>query len=356
MAEQAKLRRGPGHRMMSRGGRRAERRSPPGNGTPSYAALDLGTNNCRLLVAEPDGEGFRVVDAFSRIVRLGQGLERTGRLGDGAMERTIGALRVCAGKIARRSVLKARNVATEACRRAANCSQFLGRIRQETGLEFEIISTEEEARLALAGCSPLLMAGFTHGIVFDIGGGSTEVSWVETPETGAVRVIETLSIPVGVVNLSEIHGGGEVTEQQFEAMVEVIAGTLAPFETRNRISAAVAEGRVQMLGTSGTVTTLAGVHLGLPAYDRSVVDGVFMDFRDVVSVTRHLTALDHQGRVREPCVGTVRADLVVAGCAILEAICRTWAVGRLRVADRGVREGILLGLMEIEGRPGTTGS
>jgi exopolyphosphatase/guanosine-5'-triphosphate,3'-diphosphate pyrophosphatase len=321
------------------------------SGDDTYAALDLGTNNCRMLIAEPDDDTFQVVDAFSRIVRLGEGLESSGHLSEAAMDRTISALHVCASKIARKKVFKARYVATEACRRAANCAQFLDRIRVETGLDLEIISTDEEARLALSGCRPLLVDGYRYGIVFDIGGGSTEVMWVETPGDGSVTIIDTLSIPVGVVNIAELHGGGEISGDQFEAIVRVIAGELIDFETRNEICDAVDRGAVQMLGTSGTVTTLAGIHMGLPAYDRSVVDGSFMDFDDLAAVTRHLMELDFDGRAGEPCVGVVRADLVVAGCAILEAICQTWYIGRLRVADRGVREGILLGLMKLEARP-----
>ena len=341
-----KLRRGPGARARARGAwRRAKDNA-------AFAALDLGTNNCRLLVAEPEGRSFRVVDAFSRIVRLGEGIERTGRLNDAAMDRTISALRICAAKMTRRKVLKARNVATEACRRAANCGHFLDRIRAETGLELEIITTDEEARLALSGCVPLLDGGYRHAIVFDIGGGSTEIMWVEIPGDGSVIVIETLSVPVGVVNLTEIHGGGEITKRQFEAMAGVIAAQLAAFDERNGIGAAIDQGLVQMLGTSGTVTTLAGTHLELPAYDRSMVDGCYMDFHEAEAVTRRLMALDFDGRSRLPCIGVVRADLVVAGCAILEAICRTWPVGRMRVADRGVREGILLGLMKLDVRPG----
>lgn len=320
----------------------------------TFAALDLGTNNCRLLVAKPDGAGFRVVDAFSRIVRLGEGVEKSRRLSDAAMDRTMSALRVCASKMVRKRVIKTRNVATEACRRAENCDEFLDRIFDETGLEFEIISPEEEAQLALSGCVPLLLEGYPYALVFDIGGGSTEVMWVSMPEDRSVEVIETLSLPLGVVNLAEIHGGGEITGAQFETMVEVIAAEFGDFEARNGICRAIAAGQVQMLGTSGTVTTLAGVHLGLPAYDRSVVDGCFVEFEDLRAVTRHLMSLDFAGRAGEPCVGNLRADLVVAGCAILEAICRTWGVGRLRVADRGVREGILLGLMSLAARPEPT--
>ncbi|MBT4007547.1 MAG: Ppx/GppA family phosphatase [Rhodospirillales bacterium] len=316
----------------------------------TFGAIDLGTNNCRLLVAEPYQGAFKVVDAFSRIVRLGEGLERHGRLSDEAMERTLGALRICASKMSRRKVLKARNVATEACRRAANCDDFLKRIRSETGLTLEIITTQEEASLALAGCAPLLRPGFEYGLVFDIGGGSTEILWVETPQGGAgARLIDSLSLPIGVVNLSEIHGGDNISKIEFDTITGVIQAAIAGFGARNAISEAIARGAVQMLGSSGTVTTLAGIHMGLPAYDRMRVDGGYLEFDEINAVRDHLMALDPKGRAKEPCIGETRADLVVAGCAILEAICLSWPVGRLRVADRGLREGILCGLMGLDG-------
>ena len=351
---QTKLRRGPGQRVGNGRGRRSE------GAQAAYAALDLGTNNCRLLVATPEGGSFRVIDAFSRIVRLGEGLEREERLNEAAIERTIAALRICAAKMTRKRVLRARNVATEACRRAVNCQEFLDRVETETGLVFEIISPQEEANLALAGCSPLLVNGYRYGLVFDIGGGSTEIMWIERDcdETVAggrgappqrLRLLDSLSIPLGVVSLSERHGGDIVDRDAYEAMVNRIAAPVAAFEARNGIRDRIARGEVQMLGTSGTVTTLAGINMRLPAYDRSVVDGSFLDFDEIGRVTGHLLALDYRGRANEPCIGEARADLVLAGCAILDAIIRAWPVGRLRVADRGVREGILFNLMGLGG-------
>lgn len=351
---QVKLRRGPGVRVGGRRRRQSEGEGPAGNGDDGpFAALDLGTNNCRLLVAAPVRGGFRVIDAFSRIVRLGEGLERHGRLTEAAIERTIGALRVCAAKMARKRVLRARNVATEACRRAANCQDFLDRARRETGLEFDIISPEEEANLALAGCAPLLVDGYRYGLVFDIGGGSTEIMWVEqeigTRAGRGIRLLASLSIPLGVVTLSEHHGGDRIGVDVYESMVARIVDTITAFEEVNGIRTHVDRGEVQMLGTSGTVTTLAGLHLKLPCYDRKLVDGTYLGFDDIVGVTQYLLSLDYAGRATEPCIGESRADLVVAGCAILEAICRIWPVGRLRVADRGVREGILFSLMGLGG-------
>jgi exopolyphosphatase/guanosine-5'-triphosphate,3'-diphosphate pyrophosphatase len=315
-----------------------------------FAALDLGTNNCRLLVARPAGPGFRVIDAFSRIVRLGEGLSANGTLSPEAMARTLDALKVCADKIAARQVVAGRYVATEACRRAANCEEFLEQVRAATGLAIEIISSAEEARLVVAGCAPLLDPRIPYAIVFDIGGGSTEIVWLRLggargPRRRRPQILGSMSLPLGVVTLTDRYGGIEVTRAIYGAMVAETQAALAPFERTHRILRHVGAGRVQMLGSSGTVTTLAGVHLALPRYTRALVDGSTLTFDQIAVVSQHLAGLDLEGRAANPCVGRERADLVLSGCAILDAICATWPVGRLRVADRGVREGILCDLM-----------
>jgi len=321
-----------------------------GAATGTYAALDLGTNNCRLLVARGAAQTvkpfFQIVDAFSRIVRLGEGMAASGRLSESAMARTIDALKVCAQKITAHRVSAARCIATEACRRAANCADFMARVRDDTGLSLEIISTEEEARLVVAGCAPLLDRGRPFSLVFDIGGGSTELAWLRaSPEGGEPEIIDSLSLPHGVVTLSDRYGGHEVSEASYAAMVEEIQSSLRGVEARHRIGRHIAEGAVQMLGSSGTVTTLAAVHLDLPRYSRRRVDGTVVSFPELRRVSRRLAQQSHEERMQSPCIGPERADLVVAGCAILEAICLMWPVGRLRVADRGIREGILLGLL-----------
>ncbi len=314
---------------------------------PVLAALDLGTNNCRLLVARPEGNGFRVIDAFSRIVRLGEGLSASSCLSEAAMERTVEALRVCAAKMRRRQVSHARYVATEACRQARNCAAFLARVRDETGIEIEIISTQEEAELAFAGCWPLLDRARKRALVFDIGGGSTELGWLEVAQGTSPTMVGWLSVPLGVVPLSERYGSGRIEEADYAAMVAAVRERMAPFAALHRWTADAAP---QMLGTSGTVTTLAGVHMNLARYDRSVVDGSYLDFDDIRRVSRSLAAMDFDERAALACIGSERADLVVAGCAILEAICELWPCGRVRVADRGVREGILNGLLEVTRR------
>lgn len=321
---------------------------------PVFAALDLGTNNCRLLVAVPTRPGqFRVIDAFSRIVRLGEGLSVTGRLNPAAMDRAIEALKVCAGKLAERRVLRARLIATEACRSAANGAEFLARVTAETGLELEIIDRQTEARLAVSGCSSLIDADTDGVVLFDIGGGSSEVALIDVSGPRSPRLAEHIvawtSLPVGVVSLAERFGGREVTKASFDAMVGHVADLLARFEGRDRLGALASGARFHLIGTSGTVTTLAGVHLNLERYDRRRVDGLWMNGRHVDEMIARLISWDFEARVANPCIGADRADLVLGGCAILEAIRALWPSERLRVADRGLREGILSELMGEEG-------
>ncbi len=313
-----------------------------------YGALDLGTNNCRLLIARPDGTGFRVVASFSRIVRLGEGVSRSGALMESAMARTIDALSVCAAKLSDLGVVRTRNIATEACRSAANCDAFLDRIKTETGLQFEAIPCEEEARLALLGCQSLLRSEAPYAVVFDIGGGSTELTWAHRRDGERFEILDVMSMPVGVVNLAE-RRGCEIDAAAYAEMVDEIAARIPPFCAKNDIRAHVERGEVQMVGTSGTVTTLGAVYLRLPQYSRQRVDGLVIDFQSLDEASRYVAGLDFGGRAAIPCIGSERAELVVPGCAILDAICRSWPVGKLTVADRGLREGILMELMAADG-------
>jgi exopolyphosphatase/guanosine-5'-triphosphate,3'-diphosphate pyrophosphatase len=338
---------------------RFARSAGPG-AAPVYGALDLGTNNCRLLLAMPEGESFRVVDAFSRIIRLGEGVYETRRLSEKAMARTIDALSVCTDKLARRNVTRSRLIATEACRFADNGGEFIERVRRETGLRLEVISRETEAQLAVAGCAALLDPGCSTALVFDIGGGSSELMLVEirpAVRTEAAcgralshRILAWTSLPVGVVTLAERYGGIEIDRPLFERMIVDVAGHLAPFR-RDPVVAAASGGPASMhfLGTSGTVTTIAGIHMRLRRYDRSRVDGCWLDSADATRICEQVLAMGYEGRIRSPCIGRERADLVLAGCAILEAIIRAWQCARIRVADRGLREGILSQLMSEDG-------
>ena len=324
----------------------------PRDGAPqrrTYAALDLGTNNCRLLIARPSEDGFVVIDAFSRIVRLGEGLAATGRLSDAAMERAVGALLICSDKLRRRHVTLVRSVATEACRRAANGREFVDRVIRETGIKLEIISAEQEARLAVTGCHALLEPGHDPALVFDIGGGSTELVLLGPERQGAPTISDWHSAPWGVVSLSESepHVGGDeaALRAAYARMKARVAEAFAPFATQLRAGGNLG-GR--LLGTSGTVTTLASLHLGLPSYDRRKIDGLIVPGSAMRDVSQRLAGLSAAERAKLPCIGNERADLVVAGCAILEAILDIWPAERLGVADRGIREGILRTLMAAD--------
>ncbi len=320
----------------------------------AYAAIDLGTNNCRLLIARPSGENFAIVDAFSRVVRLGEGLAQTGVLSQAAMDRALGALQVCADKLRRRNVHLARSVATEACRQAGNGDLFIDRVRRETGISLDIISTEEEARLAVLGCHILLEAGNGPAMIFDIGGGSTELVLIESTDT-VPRILDWQSVPWGVVSLTETFGAEaedrDGREQRYAAMRARVADSFAGFAQRTAASGKATQpgSMLRLLGTSGTVTTLASLHLDLPQYDRRAVDGLIVPAASMRAISAQLSSMSITERQQLPCIGRERADLVVAGCAILEAILDLWPADRLGVADRGIREGILRSLIAANG-------
>lgn len=311
----------------------------------NYAAIDLGTNNCRLLIAQASGDSFRIIDSFSRIVRLGEGLSNGDQLNKQAIERTIAALQVCADKMNAKDIAKSRSIATESCRRASDSEQFYEKVLHETGIDLETISPEQEAQLTLDGCSQLLDKQTSQAIVFDIGGGSTEIMWVKCYRSDEAVVQAMLSLPVGVVTLSEQYANDTIKLDQYEEIIARVDQGLSPFDQEHGISNYLSSNKVQMLGTSGTVTTLGGIYLNLPRYDRSKVDGLDMPVDAISAISERLAKMNHAERAKNGCIGEERADLVVMGCAILEAICRRWPSATIRAADRGIREGLLKGLM-----------
>jgi exopolyphosphatase/guanosine-5'-triphosphate,3'-diphosphate pyrophosphatase len=331
----------------------SEWRRPAGQRS-AYAALDLGTNNCRLLIAKPSGENLVVVDAFSRVVRLGEGLASSNRLSDAAMDRALSALHVCSDKLRRRNVHLARSVATEACRRADNGAEFIERVRQETGIALDIISAREEARLAVLGCHILLEPGLGPAMIFDIGGGSTELVLIESTDT-VPEILDWQSVPWGVVSLTETcpeqPGDLQSRLDRYARMRELVGSSLAGFSARSSSTRDVARehGPLRLLGTSGTVTTLASLHLDLPQYDRRAVDGLIVPASSMRDISERLSSMSLNQRQALPCIGRERADLVIAGCAILDSILDVWPADRLGVADRGIREGILRSLIATHG-------
>ena len=314
---------------------------------PAFAALDLGTNNCRMLVGTPSGDGFRVIDSFSRIVRLGEGLHSTGRLSPDAMNRAICALQACAARLARRPVRQVRAIATEACRRATNGVEFLSRVKHETGFDFGIISSREEAELALESCAPLLPYDGRRALLFDIGGGSTELAWIRMTN-GKPDLIGYASLPIGVVTLAERWGDSGFCPDGFEAMVSDVVERLTPFERIHCIGHEIRDGGVRLLGTSGTVTTLAGVALNLERYRRPAVDGIELCADEAADALAHLRSLGRDGLIQHPCVGADRVEFVLPGCAVFAAITRIWPAPHVIVADRGLREGLLLRLIRAD--------
>jgi exopolyphosphatase/guanosine-5'-triphosphate,3'-diphosphate pyrophosphatase len=341
---------------------RNDGRAPAPRVPATYAALDLGTNNCRLLIARPTGDGFRVVDAFSRIIRLGEGIAATRRISEAAIERAVEALKICRDKMQARGVMRARLIATEACRAAENGEEFRTRVAKEAGLELEIINSATEARLAATGCTELFDPQAPGVILFDIGGGSSELVRLNRsghgsdhgsgPDSGHGRrgppppdIVGWASLPVGVVTLAERYGGKAVSRQIYDAMVDEVTGFVQDFANGHRFDL---DG-FHMLGTSGTVTTIAGVFLRLRRYDRRRVDGCWLSDAEVSGVVDELMAMSFDERAANPCIGAERADLVLAGCAILDAIRRAFPCPRLRVADRGLREGMLVEMMREDG-------
>src|ERR1700760_500541 len=318
------------------------------SGTAVYAALDLGTNNCRLLIACPTGDSFRVIDSFSRIIRLGEGVSATGCISEAAIDRAISALSICRDKIEAKRARRLRMFATEACRAASNADGFRDRVAAETGIRLEVIDRETEAALAVIGCSPLIDPAGRGAILFDIGGGSTELVRIErdtsTPD-GTPRIKAWMSIPLGVVTLAEHFGGRDVTAQSYAAMIAEVAKHVEPFAAEHSREL---EG-MHLLGTSGTVTTLAGIHLNLYRYDRRRVDGIWMNDAEITATISRLLGMSYQERAANQCISVERADLVLAGCAILDAIRNAFPLPRLRVADRGLREGMLVEMMREDG-------
>lgn len=312
----------------------------------NFAAIDLGTNSCRLVIASPTPASFRIVETFSKITRLGEGIINDNELSRPAMRRTINALKVCAGVIEEYApIYRSRFVATAACRRAKNCKEFLDLVKKETGLMIETISSKEESRLAVVGCIPLLNRNIKRALVFDIGGGSTEISLARVTNSGKTFIEGFVSLPYGVVTISEAFPSQDMTALAYDTIIERTHKLLKEFDEKYNIREAIKNQEIQIIGTSGTVTVLGAVHLNLPRYNRSAVDGISITRQDIDRAIAKIKRLGDEGRKKHPCIGAQKADLTMAGCAIIEGLCSFWPIEEITVADRGIREGILLDMM-----------
>ncbi|MFV0627458.1 MAG: Ppx/GppA family phosphatase [Alphaproteobacteria bacterium] len=316
------------------------------NSSERYAAIDLGTNCCRLVIASPTPTSFRVIETYSKITRLGEGIIQNNELSLRAIKRTIAALKVCSGVVAEyQPVARTRFVATAACRRATNCDVFMNMVKKETGLNIEIISSKEESRLAVVGCVPLLNRNIKRGLIFDIGGGSTEISLARISNSGKIFIEGFVSLPYGVVTVSEAFPEGEMTNLAYDTIIERTHKLLKEFDEKHQISEGIKKHEIQIIGTSGTVTVLGAVHLNLVRYNRSAVDGISISRQDIYRAISKIKMIGDEGRKKHPCIGLHKADLTIAGCAIIEGLCSFWPISEITVADRGIREGILLDLM-----------
>lgn len=313
---------------------------------PVYAAIDLGTTSCRLVIASPTPTSFQIIETFSKVTRLGEGIIKDNVLTKYAIRRTIAALKVCSGVINEYApIFRSRFVATAACRRAKNCQEFMEAVKHETGLTLETISSKEEARLAVVGCIPLLNRCIKRTLVFDIGGGSTEISLARITNSGKTFVEGFVSLPYGVVTISEAFPSKDMTDLAYNTIIERTQKILQEFEDKYHIYEAIQKQEIQVIGTSGTVTVLGAVHLNLTRYNRSAVDGISISKRDIVRAVSKIKMMGDEGRRKHPCIGAQKADLTMAGCAIIEALCSFWPIAEITVADRGIREGILLDMM-----------
>lgn len=311
-----------------------------------YAAIDLGTNSCRLVIAQPTPTSFKVVETFSKVTRLGEGIINGNLLSKPAIRRTISALKVCHAIMEEYQPMKRmRFVATAACRRALNCDEFEKAVSRETKLNMEVISSKEEARLAVVGCMPLLSRTIKRALVFDIGGGSTEISLARITESGKTFIEGFVSLPYGVVTISEAFPAREMTKLAYDTIVERTHKILQEFEDKYQIAEAIENQEIQVIGTSGTVTVLGAVHLNLPRYNRAAVDGISLSGEEMDKVIKRIKNMGHEGRCKHSCIGKTKADLTISGCAIVESLCTFWPISEVTIADRGIREGILLDMM-----------
>lgn len=315
----------------------------------NYAAIDLGTNSCRLVIATPTPTSFRVLETFSKITCLGEGIIQNNELSKDAVRRTVAALKVCRGVMNEYApIIKQRFVATAACRRAKNCHEFVDLVKREADIPLEIISSKEEARLAVVGCVPLLNRRIKRALIFDIGGGSSEISLARITSSGRTFIEGFVSLPYGVVTVSEAFPKQEMTDLAYDSIVERTQKLLEEFDACYGIKEGIQKQEIQVIGTSGTVTVLGAVHLNLPRYNRQAVDGLHVTGADLAKVIHKIKKMGDEGRCRHPCIGPQTADLTIAGCAIIEGLIGFWNVSEITVADRGIREGILLDLMHHE--------
>jgi len=303
------------------------------------ATIDVGSNTVRLLVADAgEASAWRVLDEAQQVTRLGEGLAAAGVLGEAPAARTLAVVRAYAERGRRAGAARVRIVATSAVREAANGRAFAATIERATGVALRVVSGEEEARLTLLGVRRGLGDPAGALVVCDIGGGSTEYILAE-----GARVRALASLRLGVVPLAERFAFPEAVDRaRYDALRAEVRGRLErelPTPFRGARGA-------RLVGTAGTVTTLAALDLGLARYDAARVQGHRLGRAAVEAQLRRLGALPVAARGALPCLEPGRADLIVPGVAIVQATLDCLGAEALTVSDWGLREGILLDALE----------
>ena len=296
-----------------------------------FAAIDLGSTNCRLVIVDIIEDKYKIICSFSEILNLGRNLSFSNEFNDEIIEKTIEIFKIISQKLKYYNVLSYRCVATEACRQSINSDELVKRIHERTNIEIEIIPSKEEARLCLKSCLNHNVNLNDFNLVFDIGGGSTEIIIFDSIYSN--KDFDFLSIPIGVINFSE-----KVSLFKTEKVLGQLEKQMMFFSKKKKIH----NEPISIIGSCGTVTTLCAIHLKLNYYQKSLVDNTLLEIEDLKQTCNFVKRLSSEEKEKHPCIGPQRINLLDNGILILEKILESWPVKRILVSDRGLREGIIL--------------
>jgi exopolyphosphatase / guanosine-5'-triphosphate,3'-diphosphate pyrophosphatase len=300
------------------------------------AAIDCGTNSIRLLIADVGGEHLTDVTRQMQIVRLGEGVDRTGRISEAALERTKTALVAYGKEIAGHDVARVRMCATSASRDASNAADFRAMVRDVLGIDPEVISGRQEAHLSFLGAVNGLTAEPPY-LVFDLGGGSTEFV------TGRTGVEQAISMDIGCVRMTEryLHDDPPSAAQISAASADITAAVDVA------LSSVPGREANTLVGLAGTVTTVTALALGLPVYDASRIHHARVSYEAVARVTTDLLAMTVAERLTLPVMHPGRADVIGAGALILRTIMKRSGQSSLVASEHDILDGIAFGLAAV---------
>lgn len=307
-----------------------------------FAAIDLGSRNCRTIVGCQSKAGaFEYIETYSKSVSLADGVAASKKLSRKSMDRTIEALAFCSKVLSRYAGLTYLAVATDAMRRAENASVFIKRVKRELGLIISIITPQEEAYYAALGCIEVLSLETEIFVVFDIGGGSSEIALCRQKSDKDIELIDSLSIPYGVINLLESKD--HLTFSGYSNLVQKISDLSRDFLNQYATTLDFVN-NFQCIGTSGTTTTVAALNMNLRFYDREKINDSILQFSEILKTVHYVQSLSEDERKLHPYISQSNEDLVLGGLTILEGIVRGLPASTITVTDRGVRDGVVYAL------------